>query len=122
MHLRIRGAAHFWSDMSRAEDAEIHLAPAAFYVALRCGFMKVMQAVFGDHLLRMLRGDEDPAPLPLRGKLRLVTSQLVIHSATQWVLGLASAAVVPFGWTYAFFHNANILALSVFRDGGRTRD
>jgi hypothetical protein len=113
---------HFWSDMSRAADAQSHLVESALYLALAYGFMKIAQSVFGDALLRSLRGDEDPVPLPLRGKLRLITSQLVIHCATPWVLGLASVAVIPFGWVYAFFHNANILALSVFRQGGRTRD
>ena len=109
---------HFWSDMSRAADARSRLAESALYLALAYGFMKVAHAVFGDHLLRLLRGDEDSAPLPLRGKLRLVSSQALIQCTTPWVLVLASAAVLPLGWAYAFYHNANVLALSVFREGG----
>lgn len=113
---------HFWSDMSRAADADSHLAQSAFLLALAYGFMKVAHAIFGDHLLRLLRDGEKPGRLPFRGKLRLAASQALIHCTSPWVLALSSVAVLPAGWAYAFYHNANILALPVFREGGRTRD
>jgi hypothetical protein len=115
-------ALHFWSDMSRAADADSHLVESAFLLAFAYGFMKVAHAIFGDHLLRILRNGEKPGPLPFRAKLRLAASQALIHCTSPWVLILSSAAVVPAGWAYAFYHNANILALPVFREGGRTRD
>ena len=84
--------------------------------------MKVAQAVFSDRLLCLLRNDHDLPRLPLRGKLRFITSQAVIHATAPWVLPLSVAALLPFGWAYASYHNVSILALSVFRKGGRTRD
>ncbi len=113
---------HFLNDMCRAANAQQHLAESALFLATSYGFMKVAHAVFGDLLLRKLRGDEEAPPLPFRGKLRLVTSQLLIHSTSLWILFLASVALLPMAWVYAFYHNANILALPVFREGGRTRD
>ena len=116
------GLLHFVSDMSRAASASDRLPGAALGLALLYWWMKVAQAVFSDGLLRQLNGDIAPAPLPLRGKLRFVTSQALIHSTASWVLLGTSLAMIPFGWAYAAYHNSSVLALSVFRSGGRTRD
>lgn len=113
---------HFWTDMSRAADAFDRLPAASLLLALSYWWMKVAHCVYGDHLLRHLRGDDSPAPLSFRARARFVTSQALIHCTTPWVLVLSLAAMLPFGWAYAFYHNVTILALSNFRDGGRTRD
>ena len=113
---------HFTSDMSRAASAEDRLPGSALLLALLYWWMKIAQAVFSDRLLCQLRHEFDPPRLSLRGRLRLITSQAVIHCTAPWVLLLSIAALLPFGWTYAGYHNASILALSVFRRGGRTRD
>lgn len=115
-------ALHFWTDMSRAADAWDRLPGAALLLALAYGWMKVAHAWFCDHLLRHLRGDHGPKPMSLRGHLRLISSQALIHSTTAWVLPLSLAALLPFGWAYAFYHNVTILAVDHFRQGGRTRD
>lgn len=115
-------ALHFWTDMSRAADAWNRLPGAALLLALAYGWMKVAHAWFCDHLLRHLRGDQVPKPMPLRGHLRLISSQALIHSTTAWVLPLSLAALLPFGWAYAFYHNVTVLAVDHFRHGGRARD
>ena len=116
------GLLHFISDMSRAATAAERLPGAALQLALLYWWMKIAHAVFSDRLLRQLRGDTDPAPLTLRAKLRFITSQGLIHCTAPWVLPLSIAAMLPFGWVYAGYHNASVLALSIFRKGGRTRD
>jgi len=116
------GLLHFISDMSRAATAAERLPGAALLLALLYWWMKIAHAVFSDRLLRQLRGDTDPAPLTLRAKLRFITSQGLIHCTAPWVLPLSIAAMLPFGWVYAGYHNASVLALSIFRNGGRTRD
>ena len=115
-------ALHFWTDMSRAADAWDRLPGAALMLAIAYGWMKVAHCFFCDHLMRHLRGDEVAAPLPWRGRLRLISSQALIHSTTAWVLPLALVSLLPFGWAYAFYHNVTVLAVDHFRQGGRTRD
>ena len=112
---------HFWNDMTRSGDAEARLPAAALGLAFVYGWMKIAHAIFADRLLQLLRGGSKPAPLPFRGRLRLVSSQLLIHATMPWVLPLALAAMVPFGWAYAFYHSATTLAVSHFRAGGNTR-
>lgn len=116
------GMLHFTSDMSRAATAAARLPESALMLALAYWWMKIAQAVFSDHLLRRLRGEDSPPPLPLRGRLRFITSQALIHCTSPWVLCLSLVAMLPFGWVYAAYHNVSILALDVFRKGGRTRD
>jgi hypothetical protein len=115
-------ALYFWTDMSRAADAWNRLPGAALLLALAYGWMKVAHAWFCDHLLRHLRGDQLPKRMPLRGHLRLISSQALIHSTTAWVLPLSLAALLPFGWAYAFYHNVTVLAVDHFRHGSRARD
>ncbi len=115
---------HFWTDMSRSsrDVAEGRLLTSALLLALSYWWMKIAQSQFGDHLLRTLRDEDDPPPMPLRGKLRFITSQALIHCTAPWILVLALAALVPFGWAFAFYHNALILGPGHFRSGGRTRE
>lgn len=113
---------HFVSDMSRAAGAWDRLPTASLMLALSYWWMKVAQAVFSDHLLRQLRGDTQPARLSVRGWLRLITSQAMIHCTAFFMLPLSLTAMLPFGWAYAGYHNVSVLAMSHFRDGGRTRE
>lgn len=112
---------HFWNDMTRAGDAERRLPLAALGLSVAYLWMKIAQAVFADRLMRILRDEAHPPSLPFRGKLRLVSSQALIHATMPWVLSLAGMAVLPFGWAYAFYHNVTTLAVSHFRAGGNTR-
>jgi hypothetical protein len=115
---------HFWTDMSRSPHdlAMSHMPEASLMLALAYWWMKLSHCVFGDHLLRHLRGEPSPPPLSFRARARLAGSQALIHCTTPWLLVLSLAAMLPFGWVYAFYHNVTILALSHFRRGGRTRE
>jgi hypothetical protein len=113
---------HFISDMSRAAAARDRLAAGALVVALAYWAMKVAHAFFADHLLRHLRHDGAVQPLNWRGRLRLVTSQAIIHATAPWILMLAGTAMLPLGWAYAFYHNVSVLTLPTLRSGGRVRD
>ena len=112
---------HFWNDMTRSGDAHKQLPRAALVVALTYIGMKTAHAIFADRLMQQLRGDSRTAPLPFRGKLRLVSSQALIHATMPVVLPLAGMALVPTAWVYAFYHSATTLAAGHFRNGGNTR-
>lgn len=112
---------HFWNDMTHSGDALAQLPRAALMLSLSYIWMKTAQAVFADKLMQMLRGEGKAAPLPFRGKLRLVSSQALIHSTMPLVMPVAGMALVPVAWTYAFYHNATTLAAAHFRAGGNTR-
>ncbi len=113
---------HFISDMSRAAAARDRLAAGALVVAIAYWGMKVAHAVFAEHLLRHLRLEGSPVALNWRGRLRLVTSQAMIHATAPWMLVLAGTAMLPLGWAYAFYHNVSVLTLPTLRAGGRVRD
>lgn len=112
---------HFWNDMTRSGDAERRLPLAAVGLAAAFLWMKIAQTIFADRLMRVLRDEKRPPAMPFRGRLRLVSSQALIHATMPWVLSLAGVAVLPFGWAYAFYHSATTLAISHFRAGGNTR-
>jgi hypothetical protein len=116
------GLLQFWITMSRSSKAYAVLPTAALVLMLLYWWMKVAHAFFGDHLMRQLSQEVAPPRLPLRGWLRLIVSQGFIHSTMPWILALAFAAAVPAAWAYAFYHNVSVMALSVFRSGGRTRE
>jgi hypothetical protein len=113
---------HFCNDMGSGARAMQRMPAASLALAACYVLMKVCHAVFGDHLLRQLQGEDSPAPLSFRARLRLVSSQALIHCLMPWILPLSLAAMLPFGWAFAAFHNASVLSLSVLRAGGRTRD
>jgi hypothetical protein len=113
---------HFVSDMSRAASAWDRLPAGSLSLGLLYWWMKVAHAVFSDHLLRELRGEDRSEKLNLRARLRFITSQAVIHCTAFVMLPLSLAAMLPFGWIYAAYHNVSVLALSHFRKSGRTRE
>ncbi|MFZ4763827.1 MAG: hypothetical protein ACOYMN_02640 [Roseimicrobium sp.] len=110
----------FWSDMSRSPFASSRLGEYALIFALLYVWMKVWQARFSGELLAILEGREGVGRLPLRGWMRLVASQALVHATMPWLLGIASVAVIPVAWVYAFYHNVSILAVGHFLEGGRT--
>jgi hypothetical protein len=112
---------HFWNDMTHSGDALEQLPRAALVLSLSYIWMKTAQAIFADKLMQLLRGEGKAAPLPFRGKLRLISSQALIHSTMPLVMPVAGMALIPVAWTYAFYHNATTLAASHFRAGGNTR-
>lgn len=119
----IAGLFYFWSDMSRSGLAESRVLESSLLLALLYLFMKIMQAWFCDGLMGMVqgRGEERAPPLPLRGWLRLIASQMWIHATAPWVLLVSMISLLPMTWTYAFYHNVTVLSVDHFRKGGRTR-
>lgn len=111
----------FWNDMAWSPLAWKHLVESSLILALLFAWMKVWQARFCGHLLALVEGREDAGRLPLRGWMRLIASQTLIHASMPWLLTLAGVAVIPTAWAYAFYHNVTILAVGHFREGGRTK-
>lgn len=111
----------FWSDMSRSSAAESRVLESSLILALLYVWMKVWQALYCEQLMAMIEGKETLAPMKLRGWLRLIASQAWVHASMPWLLTLASIAVLPMGWAYAFYHNVTVFAAEHFRDGGRTK-
>jgi hypothetical protein len=112
---------YFWSDMSRSPLASRHVLELSLLLALLFVWMKTWQAVFCGHLMAQVEGRDAMPRLPSRAWLRLIGSQALVHSTMPWVLSLASLAMIPFAWVYAFYHNVTILAVGHFSEGGRTR-
>ena len=111
----------FWSDMSRSASASEHLAESSFILALLYWWMKVWHALYAERLMGIVEGREDFKPMRKRGWLRLFTSQAWIHATMPWILTLSAIAALPFGWTFAFYHNVSVLAADHYREGGRTK-
>ncbi len=112
---------YFWSDMSRSGLAEGRLLESSLVLALLYLVMKIAQAWFSDGLMALTQGRELCAGLPLRGWLRLISSQMWLHATAPWVLFISMVTLLPLSWTYPFYHHATILAVDHFRRGGRTR-
>lgn len=113
---------YFWSDMSRSGFAESRVLESSLILALLYVWMKVMQAWFCDGLMGMVQGREQRDPMPLRGWLRLIVSQMWVHASAPWVLGISFISLLPLPWTYAFYHNFTVLSVDHFRRGGRVKE
>ena len=112
---------YFWSDMSRSPLASRHVLELSLLLALLFVWMKTWQAVFCGQLMGMVEGRDIMPRLASRAWLRLIGSQALVHSTMPWLLTLASLAMLPFAWVYAFYHNVTILAVGHFGEGGRTK-
>ena len=110
----------FWSDMSRSALAERRLPESALLLGLLYAWMKVWHALFSDRLMALIENRESAAPMPLRGWMRLIASQMWIHATAPVLLIIGLIAMLPFPWIYAFYHNVTALAVEHFRAGGRT--
>jgi hypothetical protein len=111
----------FLNDMARSANAASHLMESSLLLGLLYGVMKTGQAFYCDQLEGVVEGRAKNGSLPFRGWLRLLSSQILIHSTAPWVLLVSLLAMVPFPWAYAFYHNVTILAVDHFRRGGTTR-
>lgn len=112
----------FLNDMSRSASAGAHVMESSLVLALLYGVMKIGQALYCDQLEAIVQGRPQSGALPFRGWCRLVASQMLIHATAPWALAVALLAMLPFPWTYAFYHNVTILAVDHFRKGGTTRE
>lgn len=99
---------YFWADMSRSPFADQHLAGGAFGLAGLFLWMKFWQAIF----LRRLRAaisKTSISPLSLKQSARLFFTQAALQPIGLFLLPLALALTVPFGWVFAFFQNLSAL-------------
>lgn len=103
------GLFYFWADMSRSADARNYHAVASLGLALLYIWMKCWHVVFTARVKMKLSGE----PLPrwtLQRVLSLAATQAIIHASAFFILPLAALVVLPFGWCYAFYQNATVLA------------
>jgi hypothetical protein len=109
------GLFYFWADMSRSADAKSYHAVASLGLALLYIWMKCWHAVFAARVKLKISGE----PLPrwtLQRVVSLAANQAIIHATAFFILPLASLVVLPFGWCYAFYQNATVLALTELYD------
>jgi hypothetical protein len=104
----VLGLLYFWSDMSRGAFAERRLAAGAFALALLFLWMKTWQAVFAHQMLARVCGEPAPRWTPVR-LLRAALAQAILQPSGLFVLPVALAFLLPFGWAYAFYQNVTAL-------------
>lgn len=107
------GFLFFCSDLSRHPRALEHLGPATLALTVLFVWMKFFHARFGNLLMARLQGNAPPAWMP-GDTLRSLALQTIIQSSALILLPVATIAVLPFGWVYAFYQNVSAL------DDGRT--
>jgi hypothetical protein len=100
---------YFWADMSRNADAQRYHAVASLGLALLYVWMKCWHVVFAARVKMTLSG-ETPPRWSYQRILRLMTTQTLIHATAFFVLPLAAAIALPFGWCYAFYQNVTVEA------------
>ncbi len=104
----VLGFLFFWADMSKGAHAYEHLAPASLVMTLLYFWMKCWQTVFASSLLGRMTEEGESLWTFLRIR-RLVMHQVMIQPYLFFVLPAALVLTIPFGWVYAFFHNASCL-------------
>lgn len=100
----ILGFLYFWADMSRNAFAHEHIVEGAFIVALLFLWMKCWHVVFTNQLRRYIAHEPNTA-WTIRRILRVIIIQATIQPSGLFILPLALLAVIPFGWSYAFYQN-----------------
>jgi hypothetical protein len=103
----ILGLLYFWADMSRGAFAWRHCPQASLGVAVLYLWMKCWQAVFARQLYARLSGQTPERWTPGR-VARLVTTQTLVQPTSFFALPVAALIALPFGWTYAFYHNFSL--------------
>ncbi len=98
----------FWSDMSRSAFAENHLVGGAMGIAVLFIWMKTWHAVFAGIVRTHV--SREPLPRWTVGRVaRVAARQLVIQPSGLFLLPVAFAIMLPFGWLFAFYQNATVL-------------
>ncbi len=97
----------FWSEMSRDPFAPQRLPQAALTLTGLFVWMKVWQTIYTQRLWGALQGG------PLRGwdwrRIAGVTAnQIILQPLGLFLLPVALALLVPFGWFYAFYQGVTI--------------
>jgi hypothetical protein len=100
----VLGFFYFFLDMSRSAKAHEYSAAAAFGLAGLFVWMKYWHAIFALRIRRQLSGEEIRLP---EHNFSILATQTLIQSTRFIVLPLAALLMVPFGFCYAFYQNAN---------------
>src|SRR5438105_611734 len=100
----VLGLLYFWTDMSRSPFAAGHLAETALGMAALFVWMKFWQGVFASSLRTHLLGDA-PRALTFSRFGRILFSQMALQPLGLFLLPLASVAVFPFPWVYAYYQS-----------------
>ena len=95
---------YFLADMSRGPTAHLYVAEAALGVSLLYIWMKCWQSVFCGRIYTHLLG-QPPQPFQRQRLLRLIATQALIQPYGLILIPVAFLILLPFGWTFAFFHN-----------------
>jgi len=103
------GFLYFVVDMSQSPFAGQHLAEASLAVSALFFWMKLCQALFTARIRAQL-ALKPPPQWGLRGTLKVLLPQTVIHSTGLFILPLALVLMLPFAWIYAFYQNVTVLA------------
>ena len=100
----ILGFLYFWADMSRNAFAHEHIVEGAFIVALLFFWMKCWQVVFTNQLRGYIT-HEPSTRWTARRIMRVVIIQATIQPSGLFIIPIALLAMLPFGWSYAFYQN-----------------
>jgi hypothetical protein len=103
----VLGLLYFWADMSRSPNANEYSAAAALGLAVLFVWMKVWQTIFALRVHDRISGD-----LSHNGSLgqlaSIAATQTLIQATRFIVMPVAALLAIPFGYCYAFYHNAAV--------------
>ncbi len=115
----VLGLLYFWADMCRSANAHEYSAAAALGLAVLFVWMKVWQSIFALRVGQRISGNP-PYSASLRQIASMTASQTLIQATRFIVIPVAALLAVPFGYCYAFYHNATVCVGPDFQDAGFT--
>lgn len=109
------GFLYFWTDMSRSAFAEERHGRAALAIALLFLWMKTWQAVFAGMLHENVTGQAD-RPWAVSRFFRALRIQAMVQPSALFLLPIAFAVTLPFGWAFAFYQNVTVFSSTADAD------
>jgi hypothetical protein len=103
----VLGLLYFWADMSRSPNANEYSAAAALGLAFLFVWMKVWQSIFALRVHDRISGGM-PHSRSLGQLASITTTQTLIQATRFIVMPVAALLAIPFGYCYAFYHNAAV--------------
>ncbi|HLP02737.1 MAG TPA: hypothetical protein VK163_11990 [Opitutaceae bacterium] len=105
----VAGVCYFWARASWFAPGPGERAFAAAALVLLFAALKTAQSAFCTHLLALRLGAPPPS-FSVRHLRALAAAQLRFQVWGVLALPLAAVLTAPFGWVYAFYQNATVLA------------
>ena len=105
----VLGLLYFWAHMSRSPHASEYSAAAALGLAVLFVWMKVWQTIFALRAHDRISGDLLHSRT-LRQFASIAATQTLIQATRFIVMPVAALLAIPFGYCYAFYHNAAVYA------------